>query len=193
MARSCSSARTCRSRMVVDSSDPAVLTAADRALLEEARTATLATIDPHGRPRLVPVCFVVDVDGAIWSPLDDKPKAIDDVRALARVRDVLARPEVALLVQRWSEDWTELAWLRIAGMATVVEAGHVPPAVTKALRAKHPQYRDHDLEHRPALHIGIVRVTRWSAAGGCNRRDVRSKSPRRTGCRRASSRSSRPG
>ena len=51
-------------------------------------------------------------------------------------------------------------------MATVVEAGHVPPAVIEALRAKHPQYRDHHLEHRPALRIGIVRVTRWSAAGG---------------------------
>jgi PPOX class probable F420-dependent enzyme len=170
MGRSCSSARTCRCRTVAGSSDPAVvLTAADRALLAEARTATLATIDPHGRPRLVPICHVVDDDGVVWSPLDDKPKAVDDVRGLARVRDVLRRPEVALLVQRWSEDWTELAWLRLAGRAALVEPADVPGAVVIALRRRYPQYADHDLEHRPMLRMVVERATRWAASGSSPR------------------------
>ena len=162
MARSSSSRRTSRCRTVDGSSEP-ILTAADRALLDEARTATLATLDPAGRPRLVPICYIVDEAGAIWSPLDEKPKAVDDVRSLARVRDVLARPEVALLIHRWSEDWTELAWLRLAGVALLGET--VPAAVVAALRARYPQYADHDLEHRPALRIRVDQATRWSAAG----------------------------
>ncbi len=143
------------------SRDGVALTAADRALLEESRTATLATVGPDGRPRLVPICFVVAADGAIWSPLDEKPKAIADVRSTARVRDVLARREVMLLVQRWSEDWSELAWLRLAGTASLAET---PPGdVVVALRARYPQYAAHDLEHRPALRIVVGRATRWSA------------------------------
>jgi PPOX class probable F420-dependent enzyme len=138
------------------------LSPAARSLLEETRRATLATIADDGHPRLVPICYVV-IDDVLWSPLDEKPKATDDPRALARVRDILARPEVAVLVDRWSEDWTELAWLRIRGRAALVEGGDVPPAVIAALRAKHPQYRDHDLEARPALRIEVVAATDWSA------------------------------
>jgi PPOX class probable F420-dependent enzyme len=140
------------------------LTDEERALLEGARRATLATIDAVGRPRLVPICFVV-VDDVVWSPLDDKPKAVADPRGLARVRDIEARPDVALLVDRWSEDWSELAWLRLGGHASLVEAGDVPADVIAALRAKHPQYRDHDLEHRPALRLEIATTAGWSAKG----------------------------
>jgi PPOX class probable F420-dependent enzyme len=143
---------------------PPVLTPADRAFLDPARTATLATIAPDGRPRLVPVCFVF-LDGLVWSPLDEKPKSVLDVRALSRVRDIVVRPAVTVLVDRWSEDWSELAWLRLAGAATLVEPEQVPGAVLVALRAKYPQYRDHRLEVRPMIAISVERVTRWGAVG----------------------------
>jgi PPOX class probable F420-dependent enzyme len=141
------------------------MTPAERTLLDAARTATLATMGVDRRPRLVPICFVV-VDDVVWSPLDEKPKAVRDVRHLARVRDIMARPDVSLLVDRWSEDWSELAWLRIGGRATLVEPDAVPPGVIAALRAKHPQYRDHDLEHRPALRIEVATTAGWSAREG---------------------------
>jgi PPOX class probable F420-dependent enzyme len=108
----------------------------------------------------------VNLRGVVWSPLDEKPKAVDDVRALARVRDISARPEVTLLVDRWSEDWSELAWLRVAGTARLVEPELVPGAVLDALRAKYPQYRDHRLDVRPMIAITIDRATRWSAVSG---------------------------
>ncbi len=133
-----------------------------RRLLAEARTATLATIDPNGRARLVPICFVVAGD-VVWSPLDEKPKAVEDPRALARVRDIAARPGVTLLVDRWSEDWTELAWVRLHGSASLVEPGAVPKGLIAAIRSRYPQYREQDLEHRPTLRISIDRVVGWSA------------------------------
>jgi len=64
-----------------------------RRFLAAGRSATLATLATDGRPRLVPICFVVAADDAsgrprLYSPLDEKPKRTDDPRALARVRDL---------------------------------------------------------------------------------------------------------
>jgi PPOX class probable F420-dependent enzyme len=137
------------------------LTTADRESLAEARRATLATIAPDGRPRLVPVCFVV-IDDVVWTPLDEKPKAVDDPRRLARVRDVERDARVTLLVDRWSEDWSELGWLRVDGHAELVEIAD--PSIMAALRAKYPQYARHDLESRPMIRIALDRAVRWDAS-----------------------------
>lgn len=144
-----------------------VLTKAERAFLSTTRRAVLATIAPDGRPRLVPICFVVDPrTPVIWTPLDEKPKAVDDVVHLARVRDIQADPRVTVLADRWDEDWTRLAWLRCDGTASVIppEASTAErEAVIAALRAKHPQYVSHDLETRPIIRIAIERTTSWGA------------------------------
>jgi PPOX class probable F420-dependent enzyme len=150
-----------------------------RAFLVAARTATLATIAPSGRPRLAPICFVVGEDDPagrvrIYSPLDEKPKASADPHHLARVRDVLARPDATLLVDRWSEDWDRLAWLRLETSADLLEpsahgaAGEHErehaDAIT-GLRAKYPQYAGHRLEERPILRFTVRRVVAWGALG----------------------------
>ncbi len=151
---------------------PPVLTLAERALLADARTATLATIDPDGHPRLVPVCFVLaplENRGrpVLHTPIDEKPKSTTDPYALARVRDIRERPVVSLLVQRWSENWDELAWLRVTGRAKVVEPTPRDVgarAVARALRIKYSQYAEHDLESRPLIMVTIERATSWFAA-----------------------------
>ena len=136
------------------------LTPAERDLLSSARRGTLATIAPDGRGRLVPVCFVV-IDDVVWSALDEKPKQVSDPRTLARVRDIERDPRVTLLVDRWSEDWSKLAWLRIAGRAELADS---EPSVVAALRAKYPQYDDHDLASRPMIAIAIEAVSGWAAS-----------------------------
>ena len=93
----------------------------------------------------MPICFVLEPDAPVlWTPIDEKPKRTDDPGALARVRDIEARPRVAVLVDRWDEDWTRLAWVRCIGRAAMVDPGAPGHggAVT-ALRAKYPQYADH--------------------------------------------------
>ena len=135
--------------------------AADATLLQNARRATLGTIAPDGRPRLVPVCFVV-IDDVVWTPIDEKPKAVGDPRRLARVRDIERDPRVTLLVERWSEDWSGLGWLRLEGQAALIETAD--PSVIEALRAKYPQYADHDLESRPVIRIKIDRAVGWESS-----------------------------
>jgi PPOX class probable F420-dependent enzyme len=154
----------------VETADP-VLSMAQRALLADARRAVLATIAPDGRPRLVPICFVLGPSRPVlYTPLDEKPKRSVEPRSLARVRDLLADPRVSVLVDRWDEDWTRLAWLRCHGTASLLEpggsggeiAGEHASAVT-ALRAKYPRYASHRLEARPIIRIALESATSWGA------------------------------
>jgi PPOX class probable F420-dependent enzyme len=143
-----------------------------RAFLASVRRATLATIASSGRPRLVPICFVV-LDGSgdgsvrLVSPIDDKPKAAADWRSLARVRDILARPATTLLVDRWSEDWTKLGWLRLECRADVVDPSSANAieraSAIGALRGKYAQYREHALEDRPLIRFTVERIVSWGA------------------------------
>ena len=140
-----------------------VLTEPERTFLASARRAILATISPDGRPRLVPICFVLDdALPAVYTPIDDKPKRDDDPFALARVRDILADPRVTVLVDRWDEDWSRLAWLRCHGRATLLDPGAPEhTVVVAALRAKYPQYATHRLDRRPLIRVEIERVASW--------------------------------
>jgi len=148
-----------------------ILTATEHAFIATARRAVLATIRPDGEPRLVPVCFVLadaadDLGRAvIYSPVDEKPKASLDPRGLGRVRDLLVLPSATLLVDRWSEDWERLGWVRLTGRGRLLEpepherAEHA--GALEMLRVKYPQYTTHDLETRPIIRITIDRVQRW--------------------------------
>ncbi len=147
--------------------DP-VLSRDERAFLEAARRAVLATISPDGRPRLVPICFVVNPTHPIlYTPIDEKPKAEIDAMQLARVRDVMADPMVSVLADRWDEEWGRLAWVRCLGSATVLEPGDVPERVAaiSSLRSKYEQYAMHRLEALPIIRIAIQLTTSWGAVG----------------------------
>ena len=138
-----------------------------RAFIDGARSATLVTVGADGAPRPVPICFVLHAQAPIlYTPIDEKPKSTADPRRLARVRDVEARPEVAILVDRWDEDWTKLGWVRCSGRATLLGPGPAEhAAAVEALRARYPQYLDHRLEERPIIRVEIDRVTSWGAVG----------------------------
>ncbi len=127
--------------------------------VSEARTATFGTIAEDGRPRLVPICFVLHGD-VLFTPIDEKPKAADP-RHLARIRDIERRADVTVLIDRWHEDWSHLAWLRINGLASLTDDAVERASAIAALRAKYPQYAGHDLEHRPLIRIAIERVRSW--------------------------------
>lgn len=140
------------------------MTAAERRFLGGQRRVVLVTIAPDGRPRPVPICFVLALDAPVlYTPLDDKPKRTDDPRALARVRDIARDTHVAILADRWDEDWTHLAWLRAEGRAALLEPGPEHADAVAELRATYPQYAAHRLDDRPLIRIEIARVTSWGA------------------------------
>jgi PPOX class probable F420-dependent enzyme len=147
-----------------------ILSPVERAFLAAARRAVLATIDPDGQPRLVPICHVVGDDDKLgrpllYTPIDDKPKTTPNPRQLSRMRDLLILPAATILADRWDEDWTRLGWLRVYGRAEILEPQ--PHEVEEharavaALRAKYAQYADHRLEDKPIIRIAIDRVRAW--------------------------------
>ena len=139
------------------------LTDDQASFVSEARTATLGTIAENGRPRLVPICFVLEGE-VLYTPIDEKPKQATDPRSLARIRDIERRADVTLLIDRWDEDWDHLAWLRIEGRARLTDDHAERDPAIAALRAKYPQYAGHDLESRPLIRIAIERVRSWATS-----------------------------
>jgi coenzyme F420-0:L-glutamate ligase/coenzyme F420-1:gamma-L-glutamate ligase len=139
----------------------------DMAFVRDGRVGHLATADAHGTPSVVPVVyasFVLDEEPVIAIAIDEKPKG--DPRALRRVRNILERPEVALIVDEYQENWDELAWVLVRGSSSLIEPGapgHAEALV--ALRLKYPQYAAMRLEERPAIIIRDLSTRSWRAAG----------------------------
>jgi len=131
------------------------------AFLGEQRVARLATVDEAGRPHVLPVCFA-EVDGVLYTPIDQKPKRGDPL-SLQRVRNILAHPDVCLVVDHYEEDWTHLAWLQVRGTATLVDDPAERARALAELRERYPQYRAMDLESRPLIRIRPERVVGWAA------------------------------
>jgi PPOX class probable F420-dependent enzyme len=114
-----------------------------------ARIGRLATVTARGRPHVVPVCFVLH-DGTVYSAVDAKPKATS---ALARLDNVRATGRASLLVDHYEEDWSELWWVRVDGLAEVVQS---EPALD-ALAAKYEHYR----AARPDGPVIAITPERW--------------------------------
>lgn len=127
--------------------------------LEQARVARLATADRAGVPHLVPVCFAIAGD-RLYITIDEKPKS-QFGRELKRIRNVLENPAVAVLVDRWDEDWSRLGWVMLRGRAEILDAGDEHAAAQVMLRARYPQYAAMRLEDHPVIAIGIEKTTRW--------------------------------
>jgi coenzyme F420-0:L-glutamate ligase / coenzyme F420-1:gamma-L-glutamate ligase len=127
----------------------------------------LATADARGKPSVVPVVyasFMLEGEAVIAIAIDEKPKG--DPRALRRVRNILERPEVALVVDEYREDWDALAWVLVRGSASLIEPGDAGHAqALAALRQKYPQYVGMRLEERPAIVIRHLSTTSWRGAG----------------------------
>ena len=130
----------------------------------QARVGRLATIGEDGLPYLVPFCYVL-WQGDLWSPLDTKPKRVP-VERLRRVQNIVARPGVGVVIDRWSEDWSELAYVQIRGHARLVTSAEARAAVVPLLREKYPQYRSMPaLDENPLLQITPLAVVVWGHLG----------------------------
>jgi PPOX class probable F420-dependent enzyme len=80
------------------------------------------------------------------------------------VRNVRANPPVTLVVDHYTEDWSDLGWVQVRGTAGIVR-----PEVQQhqrgvdALREKYDQYASHALEDRPVIRIEPGRVVSWGS------------------------------
>ena len=135
---------------------------AEVAFVQAQRVAHLATADAEGNPHVVPVCYAFD-GTRFFLPLDEKPKRVGD-HALRRMRNIEQRPQVTLLVDRYAEDWSRLAYLLVRGRVTLLapsDPAHAP--ALRLLRERYEQYRTMALEERAVIAIVPERVVSWGS------------------------------
>ncbi|HLT19249.1 MAG TPA: TIGR03668 family PPOX class F420-dependent oxidoreductase [Thermomicrobiales bacterium] len=123
-----------------------------------ARVGRLATASAGGEPHVIP-CVYVLLDGALYSIVDEKPKS---GRRLQRLRNIDATGRAALVVDRYDEDWSQLAFVLIRGPATTITNAdpRYAPALA-ALREKYPQYREMSLEDSEMVMLEAERWVAW--------------------------------
>ena len=129
--------------------DPIVL----RQRFAESRVARLATLDPAGRPHLVPIVFALAGD-TLYSAVDAKPKRSATLR---RIENARKRPEVTVLVDHYEEEWSRLWWIRLRGRARVLDEGKDAVRALALLADKYEQYR----REPPGLPVLAIDITEW--------------------------------
>ena len=123
--------------------------------LDGARVARLATVDPRGRPHVVPISFALDGD-TLYTAVDEKPKR---TRELQRLRNIQANPQVEALIDEYDEDWSRLWWVRLRGTARILDDRRA----MELLAAKYPQYRER-IPAGPVIAVSIEERIEWTAS-----------------------------
>jgi PPOX class probable F420-dependent enzyme len=130
-------------------------------MLRTARVARLGLLDEDDRPRVLPVTFAL-AGGALYSAIDQKPKRSG--AEPARLRFLRRRPEVALTVDHYEDEWDALAWVQVLARVEIVGAAD-DPAGMDALAAKYAQYRS-QAPPGPLLRLAPERALCWRASEG---------------------------
>jgi PPOX class probable F420-dependent enzyme len=136
--------------------DPSVL----RPWVAGSSVARLATIEPDGRPHLVPIVFALAGD-TLYSAVDAKPKGS---RTLRRIENARQRPDVTVLVDHYEDDWSRLWWVRLRGRARVLDDGDEAERALTLLVERYEQYRNFP-PGLPVLAIDVEEWRGWAASG----------------------------
>jgi coenzyme F420-0:L-glutamate ligase/coenzyme F420-1:gamma-L-glutamate ligase len=106
------------------------LRAAVRKVLERERVCRVATVGADGTPHVVPVCHVLH-QGRIYFASD---------RSAQKVHNLRARPQAAVVVDLYAEDWSRLAGVMVAGRVSLIDRGPRFRQIRRLLYQKYPQY-----------------------------------------------------
>ena len=109
---------------------------------------------------MLPVTFAV-AEGRIWSAIDRKPKTAEEP---ARLRFLRRDPRAALTVDRYSDDWEDLAWVQVMGRVEILPMDQ-GTAGLEALRQKYEPYRE-ESPPGPLLALQPERYLWWRTADG---------------------------
>jgi len=110
-------------------------------------------------PHLVPVVFALD-DNVVYTAVDAKPKTTQRLRRLTNIEN---NPRVSVLVDHYTDDWTQLWWVRVDGVAAIHRDGEAMHNGYRLLRAKYPQYQSVPL-NGPVIAVTVRRWASWHAA-----------------------------
>jgi PPOX class probable F420-dependent enzyme len=131
----------------------------ERDFLAHQRVAHIATADRHAVPHVVPVCFAV-VERTLYITIDEKPKQVSGLE-LKRLRNIAENPAVAVVVDRYDENWARLGWVMLRGRAEILSGGTEHDEAQALLRSRYPQLNAMQIEKFPVIAVRIERTTSW--------------------------------
>ena len=128
--------------------------------------ARLATADAAGQPHVIPFCYAFTGE-AVYFIVDEKPKR-QTGKPLKRIRNILANPQVAIVIDDYADDWTQLAYVLLTGTATIIEDEEEHARALELLRSRYPQYRAMSLSfpHNAMVRIVPTKVIAWGKIEG---------------------------
>ena len=135
--------------------------------IREHRVARLATAGRDGRPSVIPICYAFDGEH-VYSVIDHKPKHVG-ARDLKRIRNIEENPHVSVVIDDYSDDWSKLRYVVIAGDAEIddpsgSQSGEHHKAIA-LLRDKYSQYSAMALDDRLLIKITPTVIKHWAYAG----------------------------
>lgn len=135
------------------------------------RVARLATADAASRPHVIPFCYAFD-GVHFYLVVDEKPKR-QTGQPLKRIRNLMENPHVALVIDDYSDDWSELAYVLVVGTAAIVENESEYARALSLLRERYPQYREMNLAFatNPMVRITLTRIHSWGKVGNARREE----------------------
>ena len=131
----------------------------ERHFLAHQRVAYLATADSRAVPHVVPVCFAIFED-TLYITIDEKPKRLSGF-ALKRLKNIAENPAVAVVVDRYDEDWARLGWVMLHGRAEILSQGTEHQYAQSLLRSRYPQLGAMQIAKYPVIAVRIERTTSW--------------------------------
>ena len=117
--------------------------------VSSARVCRIATVRPNGEPHVIPVCPVFD--GELTVHVDIDPGYVT-------ARNIEAEPRVTVLIDEYSEDWSQMNGVVLRCKAEPV-SGDEKERAWERIRAKFPQHEEIGWEPRLTL---ALRIRKWS-------------------------------
>ena len=131
----------------------------ERLFLNNRKVAHLATADRDAVPHVVPVCFAI-FNSTLYVTIDAKPKR-NLGTPLKRLKNIAQNPTVAVIVDRYEEDWGQLGWVMLRGHAEILIDGEEHVQAQALLRSRYPQLKGMQIAQLPVIAVRIASATSW--------------------------------
>jgi PPOX class probable F420-dependent enzyme len=135
--------------------DQAAFSAGEAAFVDQQRVGYLATVYPDGRPHVVPVSPVLDLNRLVFATDIDTQK----------VRNLEGDPHVAIAFDSYSEDWDLLKQVVAHGEAYFIDSGPEFERDRALLYDRFPQYERYSPVEEGTAVIVEVRIDRAASWG----------------------------
>ena len=96
----------------------------------------------------------------LYMTIDAKPKR-SLITPLKRLKNIEQNPAVAVVVDRYEEDWGQLGWVMLRGHAEILIDGREHDQAQALLRSRYPQLKRMQITELPVIAVRIVSATSW--------------------------------